>query len=127
MARDTVNACMFCGSNPCACTAKPKKTAPRVERVRKTPASAPETGEVGSASPAVSRQTNHTRPNLANLQRVRDPSLEAEAAAITLFAEADMLHHTSLAELRDRIRLPDYKIDAMIWRQRNDERVRRSE
>jgi hypothetical protein len=118
---------MFCGSNPCACTAKPKKTVPKVERVRKAPAPTPEKDEVGSPSPAAVWQPDKARPNLVNLERVRDPSIEAEAAAITLFAEADMLHHTSLVELRDRIRLPDYKIDAMIWRQRNDETVRRSE
>jgi hypothetical protein len=38
---------------------------------------------------------------------------------VTLFAERDMLHHETLSEHRDLIRLPAHKINTMIWKQVN--------
>lgn len=126
MARNTADACMFCGLNPCRC-GKPAKAALKVTRVR--PSAAPtgppsvtasrerisEVGAVTVASPV--------RPNLANVQRVKDPGTEEMARAVTVFAEAEMLHHSSLIEHRDLIRLPPHEIDRLIWRSRYAERL----
>jgi hypothetical protein len=51
--------------------------------------------------------------------RVKDADEEALAYAVTCFAEQDMLHRDTLEELRHLVRLPDWKIRAMIWRQDN--------
>ena len=137
------SSCMFCSPEPCVCNNKPARrpTRPKVERVRASPSPVPvvevtlETGslpgqvsKVGATEVAPStvqpdRPLRRTRPNLAGVTRVRDPLVEAENTAITVFAEADMLHHETLEELRDRIQLPPTRIDALIWRMKNREQV----
>lgn len=117
MARNTADACMFCGCNPCACGKSAKKAGPpKVTRVRPERSAQQAAGE---AREPVAQPT--ARPSLASVERVRDPGTEQLSYAITLFAERDMLHHTSLAEHRDLIRLPKNAIDAKIWRQKHDE------
>lgn len=127
MARNTADACMFCDHNPCTCT--------KVKRAKLGPAPTPHraagsASEVGpaaenpvSAPPVASEGPTRVRPNLASVARVRDEEKDTEtealAYAVTLFAERDMLHRDSLTEHRDLVRLPAYKIDAMIWRQDN--------
>jgi hypothetical protein len=68
---------------------------------------------------------SQVRPDLSGVPRVRDADDEQLSYAITLFAERDMLHHETLTEHRDKIKMPESKIDAMIWRQVNRDEVER--
>lgn len=136
MARNTVDACMFCGLNPCRC-GKPAKAAPR-KPATKTSLVSPVTGMTGGTPSEVGPETvapppvatvpstpSRGRPNLASVTRVPNEDSEALARAITLFAERNMLHWTSLKEHKELIRLPDLTIRRMIWRQENAEAVQR--
>lgn len=137
MARNLADACIFCGEQACQCGKPAKKKVTKspatINRVRATPraSSSPsdsKTGREVAGVSAVKEDSSATppsreRPNLSTLSRVRDHDLEAEAAAVTIFAEADMLHRDSLVELRHLIRLPTHQVDALIWRQDNAEAV----
>lgn len=128
MVRNTADACMFCGQNPCACgkpaRAKPKlqpKTSPSEMGSKIGPAAAV-VPAVRKAAPTVQSVVGATRrPDLSNVTRVRDPEQEQLSKAVTLFAERDMLHADSLREHRKLIRLPPSQVDAMIWKQVNKE------
>lgn len=138
MARNTADVCIFCMQNPCRC-GKPDKPKAAPRKLSTSPVATPAPSrtsgrpldgapsEVGSnavvASAAASPPTR--RPNLASVARVKNTELEALAYAVTCFAEKDMLHRDSLVEHRDLIRLPAYRIDAMIWKQDNVDTVQR--
>ena len=132
MARNTADACMFCGVNHsgnCPSDDKPvrKKALPKVERVRQhaQPAAVKDSPPVPAAgSKAGPARPPTNRPNLAAIKRVRDPELEELGRAITCFAAEDMLHMDELVKHRAIIALPAHTIDAMIWRQANGEAVR---
>jgi hypothetical protein len=131
MARTAAEDCMFCGTAHAGqCGGKPKPL--KVDRARKTASPStmaqpsvapPATVEVvGEVEPSV--VVERARPNLANVNRVRDPHEIALGRALTIFAERFDLHHEDVAKYRNLIDLPEHRLDAMIWRQVNNESVR---
>jgi hypothetical protein len=131
MARNTADACMFCGENHsgnCGGTAA-KKSAPKVTRVRPEkpaqPVAPQPTQRAESSKPdevSVFDDAGY-KPAMTSIARVRDPQEEELSRAITVLADADLLHHEELDKHRDRIKLPSYRINAMIWKQVNSETV----
>lgn len=135
MARAAAENCMLCGQNHTGqCGGQPVR--PKIQRAKKpSPPPAPPTsaapagtpGKVGPSEDTGSSEpelfTERARPNLSSVQRVRDPHDAAVGRALTIFATQIGIHHEDLTRYRDLIDLPDYKIDAMIWRQVNDETV----
>jgi hypothetical protein len=142
MARVAAEDCMFCGTvHAGQCGGKPKP--PKVKRVVKATPSSTEVpssvappptveavGKVGSSEGGATSEpapapspTERARPNLSTVSRVREDAVFGPA--ITLFAERDMLGHEDLTRFRPIIELPDYRIDAMIWKQVNNESVQR--
>ncbi len=138
--RPVADNCMFCMNLPCTCeklkTSRPrKKAAPTSTAPVVTSAPPPVTrpveapGKVGpsevfSGAESPFPKEKSARPNLSTVARVRDAGDEAMSKAVTLFAQAFLIHHEDLRRLKPMINLPEHEIDAMIWRQENAESVR---
>ena len=133
MARNTADACMFCGhvhTGNCP-SDKPKPVrVPRKLAPKPAPVSTPSAGPVSTKTDSVptedpfARLESKGRPNLSTIARVRDPEAELLSNAVTCLAAADLLHYSELRKHRAIIKLPDVQVDIMIWKQVNDETVR---
>lgn len=104
MARNRVDYCIICGQTPCACSKQhkiqPKKATKLVPTVV-APTGVPAEGRV----------------NLANIPKIITDEQREFNCAVTVLADADLLHRDELERHRASIELPSHRIDALIWRQ----------
>lgn len=127
MARNRVDTCMFCNRAPCACNAKPiktsvKKVAPNPTMPAKPklePKLEPKPIPAPPSRSAVPQPRKEVRPNLSGIRAIRSKDEEELARAITVLAEAGLLHRDELIRHRIMIGLPKHRVDALIWRQEN--------
>lgn len=118
MARQTDN-CMFCDALPCVC-GKPKSVV-RIPSKAQKPATP--VAPVAKPIPAAPVSIPKSPSKIVNLSSPDDAEM---ARAITVLAEAELLHRDELVKHRRAIAMPSYKIDALIWRQDVEaDRIRR--
>lgn len=131
MARNKFDTCMFCNQLPCSCSKKtPVKKTPK-SRVAK-PAAAAVTTTPQPIAPEPKRTVTpirvtspprrpianlNSRPDHSAIRSVKSDDERELARAITVLANAGLLHKSELARHRKLIDLPAWRVDALIWKQ----------
>lgn len=126
MARKTGDSCMFCGASPCEC-GKPKKPAvvakkpPTTKPVTITPV--PTTPSVPTVDPTPTTsplESTGARKNLlSGRKRAFDEGYREHSDAVIALMQSFQLDPRDIARNRHMIDLPDWKIEAHIWKGRN--------
>lgn len=127
MARNRVDACMFCEQAPCECNKKPKAAAPRAAKPKPAkavqitaptvpaPRVAPVVPKVVMPKIIAAKPIKTSRANLSSVKTINQSDDQEFRAALT--ALSSLLHRDELELHRSSIDLPPHKIDALIWRQ----------
>lgn len=132
MARNKVDECMFCGFAPCACN-KPAKPVATTKEVKAPQPKAPRANLPTTHNPGISpspvappirevRQAGvpglpaASAPKTLHVKQYRSTEEEQWRRAITLIATVLGLSEADLVKHRDSLDLPDWKIEALIWR-----------
>lgn len=112
MARNRVDYCILCGETTCVCNRQrriqPRKATAPAQAAQSIPMTQP-------AQPAAQQQ--QARVKLTSVPKVATEDQVEFDRAITVLADAEILHRNELDKYRANIDLPDHRIDAMIWRQ----------
>ena len=127
MAQNRVEECMFCERLPCECNKKvkpkpaaksaPKKAPPTTVTDSVAPAQNPVSPvKIPSAAKSAVQSTPPAQKSSVQFTSARTDERALERYALTVLAESEILAADSLREIRDRLDLPSWKIDALIWK-----------
>lgn len=125
MTRRAVDYCMFCDTIPCSCNKKPAKTTPKLKKKSaptipvptESPVTTKPTVSTKSTKPTTSSVPTKPPVDFTKIKQIRTEEDLALRNALTVLANADLLHRDELVKHRDMIDLPTNRIDILIWRQ----------